>query len=263
MVLQKVAFHHYHWLQGNFSIVKLCVCCSVFVFRSCHYTFKFFLQFLSVASFKVVRSVCWHWHFANVRSTTGNPNLRTINLKKFGSISWNLAHKLYTRYFRRIIRTPVSEMWGFPRGKKILKGVIHGIINSSRSRPIFELFPQSKIFCINWWLAPNEREESQNSSTMSFRWITRYYRPTMFVSQYKFYSPLFETHVSGSGQRKHRGRYPIENSPRHSEDIDVQTLRVTLMFAECFFSLGHLNDEVTPILYPWPFGKTLSKQWIH
>ena len=43
----------------------------------------------------------------------------------------------------------------------------------------------------------------------------------MFVSQYNFYSPLFETRVSGSGQRKHRGGSPIENSPRYSQDIDV------------------------------------------
>ena len=31
------------------------------------------------------------------------------------------------------------------------------------------------------------------------------------------------------------------------------------MFAECFLSLGHLNDDVTPILYPLTFGKDFEQ----
>ena len=43
---------------------------------------------------------------------------------------------------------------------------------------------------------------------------------------------------------------------RRLRRLDV---REALMFAECFLSLGHLNDDVTPILYLLTFGKDLQQ----
>ena len=169
-----------------------------------------------------------------------------------------MALKLYTRYFRRIIRTPVSKMWGFLM-EKILKGVICSIINSSRSRPIFELFPQSKIFCINWWLAPNEGEESQNSNTMSFRWITPYYRPHDVCQPIQFllstvWNSCLRFWLKKASQWLPNWKLPAPFRRHRRTDV-----RKTLMFAECFLSLGHLNDDVTPILYPLTFGKDFEQ----